>query len=175
VPEIKQLIENDELLFPEYTGENPTGEIAYASREDDESQDLHWQTCDFGTSDNTVKWAASYDADSLTIHIKSTSDDKSTFNPASVSIKIEPRRLWPAKHFGVLFESEENVIYTIRIPLESMGLSAKELHPIRMDVRVQSSDGETTSWRPNNPLLPRLLLGSDNPADLGWLVFNTGN
>jgi hypothetical protein len=171
VPEIKQLIEKNELLFPEYTGENPNGEIIYASRKEDESPELNWQTCKYGVGDKTVKCAASYDADSLIIHIKNTSVDKSTFNPESVSVKIEPRRLWPAKHFGESFKLEGNAMHTMRIPFEGIGLSATELHPIRIDVKVQRSDGETTSWRPNIPLLPRLLLGSDNPADLGWLIF----
>jgi len=32
--------------------------------------------------------------------------------------------------------------------------------------------GESFSWRPDNPTTERLILGSDNPADLGWLVFH---
>jgi hypothetical protein len=40
-----------------------------------------------------------------------------------------------------------------------------------VDVRVQQRGAGTSSWRPHNPLTSRLALGSDNPADLGWLVF----
>ena len=60
---------------------------------------------------------------------------------------------------------------TSMIPLKNIGLNAEDLHPVRMDVRVQSRTGGSGSWRPNNPTTSRLILGSDNPADLGWLVF----
>ncbi len=35
VPEIKKLIGNDKLLFPEYTGKEPVGLVAYATRAKD--------------------------------------------------------------------------------------------------------------------------------------------
>ena len=170
VPEIYQLIQSNELLFPEYTGKKPAGAIAYAFRKNDNTDENEWQHCEYGTVAKNIEWTANYDADSLTIRIKSTSVDKSTFTPVSVWVKIEPRRLWPAKNFIESCETTERQINTIRIPFKRIGLNA-ELHPIRIDVRIQMSNGETATWRPNNPLLPRLLLGSDNPADLGWLVF----
>jgi hypothetical protein len=170
VPEIYQLIQSNELLFPEYTGKKPAGAIAYAFRKNNNTDENEWQHCEYGTVAKNIEWTANYDADSLTIRIKSTSVDKSTFTPVSVWVKIEPRRLWPAKNFIKSLETTERQINTIRIPFKRIGLNA-ELHPIRIDVRIQMSNGETATWRPNNPLLPRLLLGSDNPADLGWLVF----
>ncbi len=171
VPEIQGMIERNELLFPEYTGKKPAGAIAYAFHEGDELKEHNWQPCEFGTDDKTIEWAASYDANSLTVRIKSTSADISTFGSLNVLVKIEPRRLWPAKHFGESFVTSESGSITMRIPFERIGLKADELHPIRLDVRIQMSNGEFAAWRPNNPLLPRLLLGSDNPADLGWLIF----
>jgi len=47
----------------------------------------------------------------------------------------------------------------------------EDLHPVRMDIIVQSRTEGSGSWRPNNPTTSQLILGSDNSADLGWLVF----
>ena len=70
-------------------------------------------------------------------------------------------------------EINDNGIWyaAVRIPFQSIGLNAESLHPVRMDVKVQTKDGGSTSWRPDNPTTERLILGSDNPADLGWLRF----
>ena len=54
----------------------------------------------------------------------------------------------------------------VRIPLECIGSEAKQLFPIRMELIVGNN-----SWRQLHPLAPRLELGTDNSADLGWLVF----
>jgi len=47
------------------------------------------------------------------------------------------------------------------------------LHPIRLNVIAERGREESVSWLSQNPLLTRLILGSDNPADLGWLLFVT--
>ena len=49
--------------------------------------------------------------------------------------------------------------------------SDEGLHPVRVDVQIQKMKGGTGSWCPNNPLTERLVFGTDNPADLGWLLF----
>jgi hypothetical protein len=59
----------------------------------------------------------------------------------------------------------------VRIPLKSFWWSEEGLHPIRLDVQVHKKDGGNRSWCPNNPAGYRLALGSDNPADIGWLLF----
>jgi hypothetical protein len=67
---------------------------------------------------------------------------------------------------------ESGVYYVAaRIPLVSIGQSVKNLQPVRINLRVQKRRGGTSDWLPNNPLTPRLILGSDNPGDLGWLLF----
>ena len=67
---------------------------------------------------------------------------------------------------------ESGVYYIVtRIPLVSIGQSVKNLHPVRINLRVQKRGGETSDWLPNNPLTSRLVLASDNPGDLGWLLF----
>jgi len=55
----------------------------------------------------------------------------------------------------------------VQIPFNRFLWSEEEFHPIRIDVRADES-----SWCPNNPITSRLMLGNDNPADLGWLIFD---
>jgi hypothetical protein len=49
--------------------------------------------------------------------------------------------------------------------------SDEKMHPLMVDVQIQMRDGGIGSWCPNNPVTERLILGTDNPADLGWLLF----
>jgi hypothetical protein len=163
VPEIQRSIAKGEVLFPEYTGEKSSGVVAYAR----DPNQLDWQTCACGAQENNMQWAANVDGDSLIINMRNISLPKSTFVRAI--IKIEPRRLWPVKRFFHTFQEEEDFA-KIRIPLDKIGLE-KSLRPIRLDIQIQMDNGEMVTWRPQNPLDPRLLLGSDNPADLGWLIF----
>jgi hypothetical protein len=68
---------------------------------------------------------------------------------------------------------EKGIRYSaVRIPFHNIGLNSVSLHPVRLDVIVQKRAGVSISWRPNNPTTSRLILGSDNSADLGWLVFH---
>ena len=63
--------------------------------------------------------------------------------------------------------NDQGILYVaVRIPLKDIGLEEGKLSPIRLNVKVGGN-----SWRPNTPTTSRLMLGSDHPADLGWLVF----
>jgi hypothetical protein len=162
---------------------------------------LQWQQLVYGIENLKLQWAVHRDLEALYFWLKDQSssgkNDDSLSEITSVQLKIEPRRLFPAMHF---YFSRENInidgdpvrnlgyslMYTaglkefniqgksylvVRIPLRIIELDAGNLHPIRLDVGVQNKEGGFCSWRPNNPITPRLILGSDNPADLGWLVF----
>jgi hypothetical protein len=59
----------------------------------------------------------------------------------------------------------------MRIPLTCFWWSEEAVHPIRVDLQVQREDGSINSWYPDNPITERLMFGTDNPADLSWLVF----
>ena len=59
----------------------------------------------------------------------------------------------------------------IRVPFRMIELDADKMNPIRIDVIAQQGDKGYSSWHLENPFTPRLILGSDNPVDLGWLVF----
>jgi len=196
VPELEALIRKNQPLFPEYTGKRPAGAVARCVRVDSSLwsspsvrplPSLRWERCGYGPEKQDVQWAAGYDRDALYMAVSGVAPI------SSVLVKVEPRRLWPAKHFaftpggetrtelpdavspqsadGRVMTAEGGSRALLRIPLDRIGLTAEGLHPIRVDVRVQQKGGGTSAWRPHNPLTPRLALGSDNPADLGWLVF----
>jgi len=196
VPEIKKLIGNDKLLFPEYTGKEPVGLVAYATRAKDSvwsdsgfdiPRGLQWQPCSYGRDKSTIKWASTYEADAVYIIVSDSSDsDQSATAPniSGITVKIEPRRLWPCAVY-VYNRGDKNLpddrmrvvnesgkwYGIVRIPFKSFWWSDEGVHPVRVDVQLQKRGGETCSWCPNNPITERLVFGTDNPADLGWLMF----
>jgi hypothetical protein len=149
--------------------------------------DLQWQSFGYGADNTGSQWAASIGKDTLYIIV---SDPVVTGQPnaepgvSGITIKVEPRRLWPVARFTFNLQDEnqgrdrfsivqgsgKEYIVT-KIPLNTIWWSEEELHPIRVDVRIQKRDGKNCSWRPNNPVTSRLVFGTDNPADLGWLLF----
>ncbi len=190
-PEIERLIREDRPLFPEYTGSRPAGAVARCVPVDgawwsraglEPPPGLRWERCGYGAEKQDVQWAAGYDREALYVGVSASAP------VAGVLVKLEPRRLWPARHFvftpgaeartelpdAVSPQTVEGKVSgsraLVRIPLEKAGLAAQSLHPVRLDVRVQLKGGGG-AWRPQNPLTPRLALGTDNPADLGWLIF----
>ena len=163
--------------------------------------DLKWQPFGYGSDKTSLQWASVYNNDALYIVIseKESVRPASKLSPiAGIEVKLEPQRLYPAIHFefdpvntnssgdpihiigypliyraGIREINEKGIWYSaVRIPFQAIRLNAESLHPVRMDVKIQTKDGGFCSWRPDNPTTERLILGSDNPADLGWLVFH---
>ncbi len=192
VPEVKKQILNGELLFPEYTGKQAKEPIANSisttgsiktDQVSDIPENLKWQQLSYGSNNSGLQWASSYDKDALYIFISDRvrkEKDLTALSVSNIQIKIEPRRLWPERHFSfstvhaasdnedMRFINEKEMQYiSVRIPFISFLWSEEDLHPIRLNVSVDGS-----SWGPNNYITSRLMLGSDNPADLGWLFFD---
>ncbi|MDD4871887.1 MAG: hypothetical protein PHR77_15120, partial [Kiritimatiellae bacterium] len=196
LPELKKIISDGKLLFPEYTGREPAGLVAYAMRatgslwsgqDFDISSGLKWQPCSYGADKSAVQWAATYDTDALYII---ASDPADTNQSATVStltgmtVKLEPRRLWPSvrcvfnpggekRQYGEVraVKVSGKWYLVVRISFKSFWWKDEVPHPVRIDVQLQKRNGRTSRWCPSNPITSRLALGSDNPADLGWLIF----
>jgi len=157
---------------------------------------IKWQQFNYGSSKETMQWSSAYDDTALYIMI--TGKGSATVDTSGISgieIKLEPQRLYPAAHYifsddrkniepvhivgyPLIYRAayravnKDGILYLIsRIPLKNFGLSSGHIHPVRMDVRVQKKSGGNNSWRPDNPTTSRLILGTDSPADLGWLLF----
>ncbi|MBN1341813.1 MAG: hypothetical protein JXQ73_03995 [Phycisphaerae bacterium] len=138
--------------------------------------------------DKEVVWCATRDGEALYVGVECR--DARARNSA-VELIIEPKRLWPVHRFFVTPDGSHhhrlaggqeirdwqavgrraNSTWSIqvRIPLASLGLSRDDRRPIRMNVATTAPPRR--SWVAFHPLASRLLHGSDNPADLGWLRF----
>jgi hypothetical protein len=196
IPEIKKLIRDNIPLFPEYTGKQPVGPVNYSVRSDsslwfssghDMPRGLSWQPCNIDSGPSIVRWASGYDTKALYILVVDSATTNKTSSISSISnveVKVEPQRLFPCKRFvfnpgaiqngGNMVRSMKEAgvwLYIVRIPLQRIGLGSEGFHPIRINVLIEKNKGESGSWIPNNPAVERLILGSDNPSDLGWLVF----
>lgn len=208
VPAFKKLIKKGELLFPEYTGKSPEGAVAQCVKTFDVNLNsniqiplgLQWQELNEGENDTQLQWASARDSKALYIWVaeKSLTGQSLEDNQISrVSVKVEPKRLYPAFHFSFSKLTEHNagdpvrdlgysLIYTAgfreveaqgqkyvvsRIPLSILRIDPVQSDPVRVNVTVQKNGTDNYSWLPNSSLTPRLILGSDNPADLGWLIF----
>jgi hypothetical protein len=159
---------------------------------------LKWQPCSHGSEKTNLQWASAFSKEDLYIVVSEKKSSDSEKDPVEgIEVKIEPQRLYPAIHFkfdsgtaantsdpfhiigypldysaGIREINKNGIWYgVVRIPLKTIGLNTLPLHPVRMDVAVQRKEGGSNSWRPDNPTTPRLILGADNPADLGWLLF----
>ena len=122
------------------------------------------------------------------------------WNGDCAGIMIEPRRLWPCQMFianasGARWQrwglrSRENWRVTayraenewsliLRIPFASLREAPQLQRPMRIDVlRItppfpgRPSSERLIRWRKCRPWRYRLKLRTDNPNDLGWLVFS---
>jgi hypothetical protein len=196
VHEFELKIRNNELLFPEYTGEKPNGPIVHATFSNFQmdgnsllhnTQQYNWQPFEYGRSLNT-SWAISYDENFLYVFLlDSTRFDKQSFTSpfSNMRIRIQHRRLWPSKIFSFSLTPENRSeetrikkeyesghwIAVARIPLLEIGLNKDNMHPIRFDISIEMRNGEIASWRSNVPFIYRFYLGNDNPLQLGWVEF----
>lgn len=116
-----------------------------------------------------------------------------------VRVLIEPRRLWPNQHYevasdgirrGIRYPKPEDRHWrawravtrrypsgwsaTLRIPWVCLHRNRSSRRPIRIDIEriVNGPAGAITQrWMERHSLEGRLVFGTANPADLGWLIF----
>jgi hypothetical protein len=193
-PEIKKQITEGNLLFPEYTGKNPEGLVAYSLHQNslpenislkDIPDNLIWNDFTAGEGRNGLRWSAIHDNEDVYFII---SDKRiGTTNEGAVTrvtLKLEPRRLWMPEHYTYYpdrlnsdknyseLEDSDNNYMLIRIPFNQFRWQDEESRPVRVNLSVIKKGAGTSHWKPENPLINRLSVGSDNPEDPGWLVFN---
>lgn len=163
--------------------------------------DLQWQVLDETKNRGELEWASARDSKALYIWVKEKTPNRKISDDNQISnvrVKVETKRLHPAYHFSFSEMTEQNagdpirnlgysLVYTAgfrevefqrqkyvvsRIPFSILRIDPAQSDPVRVNVAVQKNGTDNYSWLPNNPLTPRLILGSDNPADLGWLIFD---
>ena len=181
-PKIRKMIESSERLFPDYTGTKPEGKICICYK-DKEKAEYH------EISDGLF-FKAWRDAENVYFIIKM---NRIEADFSSVELDIEPRRLWPTRTYqinsnGELWhipkggadmdkrwkaeispgKSEKNINFTV--PLICFRESRESAKPFRFNLTIKKADGSEISWMEKHPLESRLTFGTDNPADLGWML-----
>jgi hypothetical protein len=172
------------------------GSSALAKGGTDIPDAVKWQEFNFGASKDGMQWTTMYDNDVLYIILSGKPGNSlDTAGISNIEIKLEPARLYPAAHYifsddrtntdpvhitgyPLIYRAAYRIIdkngapYLVcGIPLKNFVPGKDNLHPVRVDVRIQKKNEGSISWRPDNPTTSRLILGTDNPADLGWLLF----
>lgn len=192
-PLVERMIQEGQLLFPEYTGMNPTGltapmvpghnlEIGNANSKMKLPEALTWQSFNFGDSPYSFQWAACYDKEGIYVLVKTAKGKSGNITALSVmTIRLQPRRLWPVKQlnydppnsatkkiFSVVRSGNESFAVA-KVLWEDLGAD-RDKERIRIDIRLTTNDGKWAGWCDLKPVTPRLELGANNPNDLGWLL-----
>jgi len=198
MPKTAETIRRGAPLFPEYTGHGPTGPrirctlcgpepaTRTGTPPDIGSEPLDWQRT------GACRWTVCRDDNTLQWLIVGSKEP-----PEEVRLRIEPRRLWPCLHFvystsnelGSVDEIPDRVAprrldgvlrktggdgwrLTLRIPFSRIHVDPTASAPVRANVRIRVRDGGVSDWVAETPWQPRLRLGSDNPRNLGWVLFD---
>ncbi|MDD4872045.1 MAG: hypothetical protein PHR77_15925 [Kiritimatiellae bacterium] len=135
---------------------------------------LDWQTCS-GTNAAVpnIRWACSYDRDAFYVLIECNGANLK--KAGSVTLTVEPRRLWPTLNYGMSWfrkKNDQGWYGWQRIPFVSLHADPVCPKPLRVNVRNEISGQGESSWIARKPWGSRLLINNDNPANLGWLFFD---
>lgn len=176
-PDLKRKVAARKILFSDYTGVRAQGKKYRAAR--DRKSSL-WENLD----DGRTHWRAWCDNKNVFFEIDCAISPAQDDNP--VVLKIEPCRLWPAQTFSVFadgktrhdnFKTVEDNRWSakvtqssgkwnvyIRIPFAIFEGYYVRKRPMRINIIHGSA-----AWIIMHPLEYRLVFGTDNPADMGWL------
>lgn len=192
-PLVEGMIRDGQLLFPEYTGMNPTGLTAKMVRGYSMGlQNAHsnvklpkaltWQSFNFGNSPYSYQWTACYDKEGIYLLVREEKGKEGNLSRLTdIAIRFQPRRLWPVKqlNYDLLNSSTKRTFSVVKKKDESFAVAKvrwedlgadRDNERIRVDIRLTMSDGKWAGWCDLIPVTSRLELGADNPNDLGWLL-----
>ncbi|MFA6569430.1 MAG: hypothetical protein WCS96_14560 [Victivallales bacterium] len=183
-PEVQKMIEAGEALFPDYTGVNPEGKICICRKDKEEAEASKISDGSFFKAwrdDENVFFSLRLDG------------GEADFTQAELD--IEPRRLWPTHNYQTDSKGETRYFpkggvdidkrWTAKIsadadgktvdftvPLACFRENPENPRPFRFNLTIKKTDGREISWVEKHPFEPRLTFGTDNPADLGWMLLN---
>ncbi|MCK5802188.1 MAG: hypothetical protein KAI66_05120 [Lentisphaeria bacterium] len=165
-PAVEDSIQRGDLLFPAYTGRAPEGPSARCALRSDAAE--RFEALDFPADldwhDDPTRWAFMRDEQFLYLLVDSQEQ-------AGVILKLEPRRLFPVVRHTVCLSDANGQRGALRIPLADFDRTGQLLEPVRIDIQQTPPNCGLRTWIPQHSWDPRLRLGADNPADLGWLLF----
>jgi len=181
VPRVQRAIEAGNALFPEYTGRKPAGPSFECPAA---AEQAAWRPL---TGEPQTNWRAYHNGTSITFEFKcrAPADDD------SVTVELEPRRLWPAQLFtlhrnGTTVHDDKGVVQdhswraaveerddawraTIEIPAAVLRREALD-RPVRINL-VRNTNAGNAVLVEKHALPSRLIFGTSNHADLAWLHF----
>jgi len=179
-PQVRMMIETGDVLFADYTGVKPEGDVCTCRQNKSDSHQISdWGCFQTWRDEKNVFFSLKLDG------------RKSDF--AMVDLAIEPRRLWPTLAYQIFSEGqlwhipkggteadprwnakittdadEKSVEFTV--PLACFGQNGGLPTPVRFNLTIKMPDGSEASWVKKNPFESRLIFNAENPADLGWLL-----
>lgn len=176
VTRISEMIERGSPLFPSYTGKIPAKGSAYVASTTKTPVEIEKYRLKSSKGRVAVDWSAHSDAENLYLRLY-TQKQADSSQIQNVSVKIETARLFQAKDFRfaasdiTMHDGVSESYGEISIPLEQIDrVGSGEKKPLRMNLSVRIGQDDYF-WKIPNPIAPRLMLGSANPADLEWLFF----
>jgi len=142
-----------------------------------------------------VTWKACHSDEFLYLAMECSGGEKANENTDLVRLLIEPRRLWPNHSYEISRSGElksqrypappsrdwtavtncdsTNWSVTVRIAFSSLSDQNIFERPLRLDLERCLKQENTVikqCWIKRNPLEERLVFGTANSADMGWLI-----
>lgn len=167
-PKLEREINDKQEIFPEHTGTNPAGKVYRISEGNKEA-----------LLSGKIFWKAEADNENIYFEIEGdlSPNDQTT-------VEIEPCRLWPTQKFIVTGDGKcchlnlkvnqdrtwsgeiSNGKAKFKIPFKIFEGYYKGSGPMRINICCGND-----SWVKKEGQEQRLRFGTDNPSDLGWLIF----
>ena len=188
IPAMKNEIEQGDDVFAEYTGRKPKGPTTKSIYCADIGkriegglqklpEGLSWQTCSRPDANEKnhpeLRWACCHDREAFYLLMDyQCRNDQPAKSPGLV-LTVEPRRLWPTLVYRdqVQEKVEGGWRGWTRIPFEELGIDPAHLGALRVNIQPTTQKHGERPWVPVSRWPHRLLLGSYDPADLGWVFF----
>lgn len=185
-PALESEITGGADAFAAYSGRKPEGPFAHSlfcadigSRVSGNPANhnlpdgLDWQTCS-GTNAAVpgIRWAGCHDRDAFYILTECVGEHLK--KAGTVIVTVEPRRLFPTlnyRPFWYRMKDNQGWYGWQRIPFVSIHADPTCPKPLRVNVRNEIAGLGETAWIARRLWGPRLLVNTDNPANLGWLFF----
>ena len=180
-PRVYTAIADGTPLFPEYTGMTVVENSYRCAGSRPEAATAWW-------NDGTGSWRAWNSDKQFHLELKWQADD---VVPGFIGIAVEPRRLWPVVRFEIATDGEKqghlsvmegvaewdtNIRKTGKYSVATFTLPFAAIpwydgtRPLRVNLYRTDIDHQCRSaWIMPHPLKARLLFGTQNSKDLGWL------
>ena len=185
-PVLREQIQRGEAIFAGYTGAVPEGPCYRCA---DTREHAGWEDL----TGIETRWRSWNSDGALCMEILCREPaGNSDASRESVTLEIEPCRLWPVLRFTVfcngagtfhnrrpfaddrwawsVASGEGEWRAEIRIPWECFEGYRRDGHPVRINIFRQVPGSSGAIWIEKHPLESRLHFGNDNPRDLGWLI-----